>query len=73
MYRMPPAGRKAGPQVDGFDLALEGGRGREGQGVRQPVVGQTADAQRIISKKRLAFSCVPRHNPVMLEAEVSGR
>jgi hypothetical protein len=37
------------------------------------IIGQLADAQRIISKKGLAFSRFPRHNPFMLDAEVERR
>ena len=42
----------------------------QGTGGGRGIIGQLADAQRIISKKGLAFLRFPRHNPFMLDAEV---
>ena len=58
---------------DGFGRGEGGEKRRRRMAQAGGSTGQTADAQRIISTKGLAFSCFPRHNPFMLDAEVSGR
>ena len=60
--------------IAGMSRFGDAGRGATGMakvlGGRRGIIGQLADAQRIISQKGLAFSCFPRHNPFMLDAEV---
>jgi hypothetical protein len=59
--------------MSGFGDAGGGRLDGPGSGGKRGIIGQLADAQRIISKKGLAFSRFPRHNPFMLDAEVERR